>query len=115
MQSQSEQSKTFFYNSINSFLRCSCTSLISTNRQLKCRIGRKETLIAIFSENETPQSKIKRLIFGNFMPTCVCSCKQISKSPIEYIMLVNAFLSKSVFSHVIDLRDHLVFLLIADF
>lgn len=50
------------------------------------------------------------------MPTYVCSCKQISTSPIEYIILVNVFfLNKSVFSHIIDLRDHLVFLLIADF
>lgn len=44
-------------------------------------------LIAVFSESETPQSKIKRLIFGKLIPTYVCNCKQTSESPILYFLM----------------------------
>lgn len=72
--------------------------------------------ISVFSENETPQSKMKRGIFGKLIPTYVCTFKWINKLPIEYVMFLNeSFLSKSVFSNVVDLREHLEFLLSANF
>lgn len=71
--------------------------------------------ISVFSENETPQSRVKRGIFGKLIPTYVCSCKWFNKLPIEYIIFLNVFLSKYVFSNVVDLRDHLEFLLSANF
>lgn len=71
--------------------------------------------ISVFSENETPQSRVKRGIFGKLIPTYVCSCKWFNKLPIEYIIFLNSFLSKYVFSNVADLRDHLEFLLSAIF
>lgn len=72
--------------------------------------------ISVFSENETPQSRMKRGTFGKLIPTYVCSCKWFNKLPIEYIIFLNkSFLSKSVFSNVVDLRDHLEFLLSANF
>lgn len=71
--------------------------------------------ISVFSENETPQSRVKRGIFGKLIPTYVCSCKWFNKLPIEYIIFLNFFLSKYVFSNVVALRDHLEFLLSANF
>lgn len=72
--------------------------------------------ISVFSENAIPQSKMKRGIFGKLITTYVCSCKLINKLPIEYVVFLNeSFLSKSVFSNVVDLRDHLEFLLSANF
>lgn len=72
--------------------------------------------ISVFSENETPQSKVERGIFGKLIPTYVCNCKWVTKLPIEYVIFPNKFfLSHSVFSNVVDLRDHLEFLLSANF
>lgn len=72
--------------------------------------------ISVFSENETPQSKMKRGIFGKLLSTYVCNCKWISKLRTEYIIFLNkSFLNKSVFSNALYLRDHLEFLLSANF